>query len=469
MGYLVKFLAVSFVFLFNTQLCAQDIVLVKDIVLGVNSSSPQFLVDFNGELYFGTSMTSGLWKSDGTELGTVQAEGIVTIGSDFVSELQVYNNKLYFNTFLNKAFWSKDTGIDNATIVATQLAALSAGSYTSTTLASDFLIFGGADYSVAGNPVNLFRSDGTMVEEFGVFISNSSGPIPFFIGKVGNNLLFSAIETATGRELYSTDATTATTQRLTDIFPGSIGGLTDVTGGLGGNILNGEFYFSGFSPDGKRIWKTDGTALGTVVVDDLTMDYRNPSYLTQYNNSIFFFANSSSNPVDQLWKVSSGDTAPTLLTTTPFSASSACTGHSSMINNGILYFPYEGNSAGCELWRSDGTQAGTFQLIDINPGSDSSHPRLLLSSNNVLYFSALKADFGFEIWKTDGTQAGTTMLADLNPGIASNPTYQMVESGGIVYFMAVDGTTGSELFKLDFPPPSDDLFTDGFEDVGPIL
>ncbi len=469
MGYLVKFLAVSFVFLFNTQLCAQNIVLVKDIVLGVNSSSPQFLVDFNGELYFGTSMTSGLWRSDGTELGTVQAEGFATISSDFVSELQVYNNKLYFNTFSNKAFWSKDTGINNAVMIANQFNALSSGTYISMALASEYIVMGGRDYSVAGNPVNLFRSDGAMVEEFGTFTSGSNGPIPFYIGKVGNNLLFSAIETATGRELYSTDATTATTQRLTDIYPGSIGGLTDVTGGLGGNILNGEFYFSGFSPDGKRIWKTDGTSLGTVVVDDLTMNYQNPSYLTKYDNSIFFFANSSSNPVEQLWRVSSGDTAPTLLTTTPFSASSACTGHKSMINNGILYFPYEANSAGCELWRSDGTPAGTYQLIDINLGTESSFPKFLISFNNILYFTALKAGFGFEIWKTDGTQAGTTMLSDLNPGNASNTTYQMVESGGTIFFMADDGATGSELYKLAFPPPPDDIFADGFEEIGPIL
>ena len=467
MGNLVKFLVVSFVFLFSTQLCAQVVTLVKDIEPGANSSSPQFLIDFNGELYFGTSMVSGLWKSDGTQAGTVLAEGLATIGNDAVSELRIYNNKLYFNTFFNKAFWSKSVGIDNANVVANQLAAFSGGSYNSTVLGSNYFIFGGKDYSVAGNPVNLFRSDGTIVEEFGAFTSNSSGPIPAYIGKVGTNLLFSAIETATGRELYSTDATTATTQRLTDIFPGSIGGLSDVTG-TGGHFLNGEFYFPGFSPDGKRIWKSDGTALGTVVVDDLTMDYRNPSYLINYNNAIFFFADSSSNPVDQLWKVSSGDTAPTLLTTTPFSASSSCSGYNPMVSDGILYFAYEDNSAGCELWRSDGTPAGTYQLIDINTGIDSSFPKPLISFNNILYFTALKAGFGFEIWKTDGTEAGTNMLVDLNPGNGSTSTYQMVESGAIVYFMADDGTTGSELYKLDFTLP-DELFADGFEDVGPIL
>ncbi len=469
MGYLKIFLAVSFILLFSTQLCAQVITLVKDIESGSNSSSPQFLTDFNGELYFGTSMVAGMWKSDGTGIGTVKAEGLATIGNDFVSELRVINNKLYFNTFSNKAFWSKDTGVDNAVMIANQFNALSMGQYTSTVLGAEYLIMGGSDYSIAGNPVNLFRSDGAMVEEFGSFASGSSGPIPFYIGKIGNKLLFSAIESATGRELYATDATTATTQRLTDIYPGSIGGLTDVTGEQGANVLNGEFYFSGFFPNGKRMWKTDGTTAGTIELDDLTMDYRNPTYLSTYSNAIFFFANSSSNPVDQLWKISSGDTAPTLLTTTPFSASSACTGHFSLVNNGILYFPYEANSAGCELWRSDGTVAGTYQLKDINPGSDSSYPQLLLSSNNVLYFTALKAGFGFEIWKTDGTEAGTQMIEDFNPGNGSTSTYQMVESGGIIYFMANDGTLGNELYKLAVPPAPENLFADGFEDNGPIL
>src|SRR5687768_2541634 len=73
---------------------------------------------------------------------------------------------------------------------------------------------------------------------------------------------------------------------------------------------------------------------------------------------------------------------------------------------GIGYFGAT-DEFGVELWRTDGTAAGTFRLKDINPGSASSDPSDFVAVGNRLFFVARVAGLGRELWVTDGTAAGT--------------------------------------------------------------
>src|SRR3954447_14515934 len=57
--------------------------------------------------------------------------------------------------------------------------------------------------------------------------------------------------------------------------------------------------------------------------------------------------------------------------------------------NGTLYFTANDGSHGRELWKSDGTSAGTVLVKDINPGSGSSGTsRELTNVNGTLFFTA---------------------------------------------------------------------------------
>ena len=47
---------------------------------------------------------------------------------------------------------------------------------------------------------------------------------------------------------------------------------------------------------------------------------------------------------------------------------------------------------------------------------------LLRVMNGVLYFAANDGTHGAELWKTDGTEAGTTMVKDIAAGTASSFT-----------------------------------------------
>src|SRR5436309_3479521 len=68
------------------------------------------------------------------------------------------------------------------------------------------------------------------------------------------------------------------------------------------------------------------------------------------------------------------------------------------------------------LWRTDGTPAGTGMVKDIlvkppdpaNTGDTAS----LVNVNGTLFFAARQLGSGYELWKSDGTTAGTTLLKD---------------------------------------------------------
>ena len=64
----------------------------------------------------------------------------------------------------------------------------------------------------------------------------------------------------------------------------------------------------------------------------------------------------------------------------------------------VLYFSGNDGNTGYELWQSDGTEQGTVQVEDINPGSDGSWPKELTRVGDMLLFAAHNEDFGAELW-----------------------------------------------------------------------
>ena len=114
--------------------------------------------------------------------------------------------------------------------------------------------------------------------------------------------------------------------------------------------------------------------------------------------------------------------------------------------NGKVIFVGIDEDYGSELFITDGTKAGTQLLKDINPGALSSSPRHFYVWNGYLYFAAQTSDYGRELWRSNGTSAGTTLFKDLNPGTESSLPSGFTSFQNKLYFFATTATHGKEVW-----------------------
>ncbi len=118
--------------------------------------------------------------------------------------------------------------------------------------------------------------------------------------------------------------------------------------------------------------------------------------------------------------------------------------------NGIRYFSAYTANEGRELWRTDGTTAGTYMVKDINPGPTDGYAFLFpVKYNNKIYFAATTPEYADELWCSDGTAAGTQMVADINPGSGGSFIFSFKVYNNKLFFVASTPATGSELWVSD--------------------
>lgn len=116
----------------------------------------------------------------------------------------------------------------------------------------------------------------------------------------------------------------------------------------------------------------------------------------------------------------------------------------------IVLFTAITDAEGTELWKTDGTAAGTTLVKDINSGTASSLPSDLVVFGGVVLFSATTAAEGRELFATDGTSGGTVLVKDIQAGATgSQPASLTAGPGGAVYFFATTGAEGREIWKTD--------------------
>jgi ELWxxDGT repeat protein len=65
-----------------------------------------------------------------------------------------------------------------------------------------------------------------------------------------------------------------------------------------------------------------------------------------------------------------------------------------------------------------------------------------------MFFVAYTTGRGFELWKSDGTTAGTTQVQAIAPGLAGSDPRSLIAVGRQLFFSANDGTSGRELWAL---------------------
>jgi ELWxxDGT repeat protein len=111
-------------------------------------------------------------------------------------------------------------------------------------------------------------------------------------------------------------------------------------------------------------------------------------------------------------------------------------------NGNILYYVPNDPATGSEVWRTDGTEAGTRVVKDITPGVGGSGQIQLFR-----YGSGFGMFRGSDIYVSDGTDAGTTLLSTVD-GDGLGPAYPLVV-GSRVYFRGGFSPYGSAVWRTD--------------------
>ncbi len=322
--------------------------------------------------------------------------------------------------------------------------------------------------------------------------SGPEGSEPSGLTRVGDRVFFVADDGVHGRELWVSDGTSRGTQLVKDIWPGADGSYPQSLVEVGGVL-----YFAAGDPEhGRELWRSDGTFGGTWLVEDLDRgpegtnpylltrggdgalyfishfqgffmrlmrsDGRSPAVelfrrsseggglesLTVVGNKLFFVSTSVHDDVMAELRVTSGGT-PVLVGSFP-------TLHDLVAMGGRLYFSAseEGDSAGEELWRSDGSRKGTLRVKDLRPGTEGSFPSGLAVLGRRLFFSADDGMNGRELWVSDGTTAGTLVFADLVPGSGGSSPEALTAVDGNLFFSAETPGHGREPWVSSGSPGS---------------
>ena len=112
-----------------------------------------------------------------------------------------------------------------------------------------------------------------------------------------------------------------------------------------------------------------------------------------------------------------------------------------------FYFLADRPETGLELWRTDGTVQGTALVRDIYPGGDDSDIDQLVALGPQLLFAAESPEFGREVFRSDGSAGGTQLLQDVRTEESSSYPNRFFTFRDTLLFTATTGCTGYELFR----------------------
>ena len=413
-----------------------------DVWPGSSSSSPRYLTDVNGRLFFSARSDSfsneELWYVNGDGTGLTEVELRSETSGSGPKNLTEVNDRLFF---------SADDGINGIELWsingdgsgAARRSQINAGSGSSSP--ANITNIGGVVFFSAYSPANgteLWRinDNGSGLATTNIRAgTGSSSPSNFT--EVNGRVFFSATNGSNGVELWSINQN-GTGLLETDIRTGSASSSPK-------NLVesNGRLFFNAANPTAE-LYSISSDGSGLVLVD-LPGDGSNPKLLTNVNGRVVFGASGLSG--GQLWRVNSDGTDLTQLTESTADTLSSSPRQFIEIQ-GRLFFSADDGVSGRELWMVNGDGTGLNRVTanqEIFAGAGSSYPTELTEINGQLFFFANTPSNGQELWRVNADGTGMAQVAAV--GYTTYPA-RMEEVNGIIFFTANLDFSGDELWRV---------------------
>jgi len=375
----------------------------------IGATTPRELQVYGDKLLFAATTSQServLYVSDGTSAGTSRIGGLsqIEVYSD-PSSMFPLGDYIYFGAIsgalnIGWELWRASASNPGSNLVKDIRVGTSSSSPVTIGSFKGELLFLAKDQT---EDARLWRSDGT---EAGTTLLDMPGLVKSaYI--YGDTLLLRLDDGVIGDELWRSDGTLEGTTLVKDISEG-----TDSTWGKGSEIANwftynGIVYFRAIGTGvGIELYRTDGTPEGTYLVKDI--DSRAPNFL-EGNGAPDFFAEIG----------------------------------------GLLYFIANDGVHGKAVWRSDGTNGGTWMVKDLNPSSVAGSIEYLFNVNGYFCFRG-SSPVGEVPWISDGTEAGTRVLVAPNPDNLRDSNYFTAYKGNLI----LSGKRGTDigLWLVNIPP-----------------
>ena len=413
--------------------------LVRELNVGTSSGALGYLAEYNGYVYFSgfDGEEYALWRSNGTSSGTSLEVEVGTSDSG-LRNLANIGGILYFfasDDLPGFRLWRTD-----GTAAGTFTVSASAGLRAPSNLVdvSGTLYFATNDGT---HGYELWRSDSTL-NGTRIVTDVSSSFDPASLTNVNGTLFFAANDgsTAHGNELWFVRPTDNVAMLAADLRAGS-----GDSNPFSLTNLNGSLFFAAHNGSDIRPWLLSGP--------NISVDAGKP-YFTQVGGGLTLsgraaVALSTASP-NYAWDINGdglyGDAVgpnPSLnwsdLLALGITSSTASTQVRLRADDGLGNFA-DSLPVTLTIAAAPSSAAELVRILDSMP-TRSSSPENMLTIGAITYFTASDGLHGIELWKTDGTPAGTSLVKDIAPGIvssASTAPHDLTNAGGTLYFWASD-------------------------------
>ncbi len=376
----------------------------------------------DGVLFFSSSVKD-LWISDGTAAGTRRFTNFMQ--AEALPGVEEIGGDLYLLAGGDRpGLWVRDRAGKTRPVFL--LPATGPSSYPHNLVESGGkLLFVAQGDQAAG----FWSSGGTQESTVPLIVPGLEGTDPSGFVRVAGLTFFQVRDIHGEPSLWRTDGTAQGTVRLLDL-PGPA------------TLVPFQGMLHVFS--GREVWRSDGTAAGTVKVGDLPDPAAEVQTAIPGPNGLYFKIRTSFSRTE-LWlmdgapgaahrffdqNLSGGD--PRLTAVGPW-----------------MYFTFGG------LWRTDGTPGGTTAVEGL---PEFANPQELAAYQGTLYFVSLGPLDGYQLWRTDDTTAH--LIARFSLQGLQETFFNLTPSGGKLFFAADDGIHGTELWATDGTPAGTALVRD---------